>query len=132
MLPEVRWRKRLPDAVIRTISGGRVSIAEVKQRHNMVILILGHPPEGDCAAALEGLGWGISERDAVLIVGHDESGALGRAGCGPVVLIADRFGIVFAEIEGRDAILASAQDGTILSWLDFIELQCGECGNPEW
>jgi peroxiredoxin len=47
-----------------------------------------------------------------------------------IVCIADRFGeIYFTELCG-DETCPSTDD--ILDWLRFIEIQCPECGVPEW
>ena len=49
----------------------------------------------------------------------------------PAVLIADRFGEVWAAwLAGDRHAFPSAKE--IASWLEFIELQCRECEAPEW
>lgn len=55
--------------------------------------------------------------------------ALGRPA--PAVFVTDRFREIFAAyLPGRGAGLPGAQD--ILEWLVFINIQCPECGVPEW
>jgi peroxiredoxin len=47
------------------------------------------------------------------------------------IVIADRFGEVYhVSLVAKKHSLLSAEE--ILSWLKFIEVQCPECGAPEW
>jgi peroxiredoxin len=46
------------------------------------------------------------------------------------VCIADRYGDVYFAQLCSDAACSSAED--ILDWLEFIEIQCPECGVSEW
>lgn len=63
---------------------------------------------------------------------HRTVGATDAAGRpAPAVLVTDRFREVFAAYaQGRDPGVASAQE--VLEWLVFINMQCPECGVPEW
>lgn len=47
------------------------------------------------------------------------------------VFVLDRFGGPYAGIVTGEDGLADLQEG-ILGWLGFIEIQCPECGIPEW
>ena len=69
--------------------------------------------------------------DADLIV-HGRYGALEYSGS-PVaaVFVADRYGEIFAaSVSGPGHQLLTVDE--ILSWLRLIEIQCPECGAPEW
>lgn len=47
------------------------------------------------------------------------------------LIIADRYGAVYDEsLAGSDAELPDQNE--ILQWLQFINIQCDECGVPEW
>lgn len=133
-MPEVRWRERLPDAVIETPDGERVDLGVVKQKRNIVLLLLsgGRAPDHALFESLMRLQPEMAERGAEFLAGTDPEDALGRVRECPVLLVADRFGMVFAQVQGGEAIRQAAEDGEILSWLNFIEMQCDECGNPEW
>jgi peroxiredoxin len=45
--------------------------------------------------------------------------------------VADRFGEIYAEYLSSDAARLPSQDD-ILGWLHLIDIQCPECGVPEW
>lgn len=63
---------------------------------------------------------------------HRAVGATDTAGRpAPAVFVTDRFREIFAAyVPGRDPGVPSAQE--ILEWLVFINIQCPECGVPEW
>ena len=63
---------------------------------------------------------------------HRALGAGDAAGrLGPAVFVTDRFREIFAAyLPGQGSGLPSAQE--ILDWLVFINIQCPECGVPEW
>lgn len=63
---------------------------------------------------------------------HRAVGATDAAGRpAPAVFVTDRFREIFAAyLPGRGPRLPSAQE--ILEWLVFINIQCPECGVPEW
>ena len=49
----------------------------------------------------------------------------------PAVFVTDRFREIFAAyLTGRGSALPGAKD--VLDWLVFINIQCPECGVPEW
>lgn len=49
----------------------------------------------------------------------------------PAVFVTDRFREIFAAyLPGRSSALPGAKD--VLEWLVFINIQCPECGVPEW
>jgi peroxiredoxin len=49
----------------------------------------------------------------------------------PAVFVTDRFREIFAAyIPGQGSALPGAQE--IIEWLVFINIQCPECGAPEW
>ncbi len=63
---------------------------------------------------------------------HRSAGAADKSGH-PVIAIyiTDRFGEVFAVYRGAQGeTMPSAQE--IIKWLTFINIQCPECGHPEW
>lgn len=63
---------------------------------------------------------------------HRRVGAIDAAGRpAPAVFVTDRFREVFAAyLPGPGSSLPSAK--AILDWLVFINIQCPECGVPEW
>ncbi|MGH8568885.1 MAG: redoxin domain-containing protein [Gammaproteobacteria bacterium] len=63
---------------------------------------------------------------------HRRVGAADAAGRpSPAVLVTDRFREIFATyLPGLGSTLPGAKE--ILDWLVFINIQCPECGVPEW
>jgi peroxiredoxin len=63
---------------------------------------------------------------------HRRAGATDAAeGAAPAVFVTDRFREVYAAfLPSGGAALPDAQE--ILDWLVFINIQCPECGVPEW
>src|SRR5438309_8326813 len=63
---------------------------------------------------------------------HRSVGAIDAAGRpAPAVFVTDRFREIFAAyLPGHGAALPGAKE--ILDWLVFINIQCPECGVPEW
>ena len=63
---------------------------------------------------------------------HRNVGATDAAGRpAPAVFVTDRFREIFAAyLPGHGAALPGAKE--ILDWLVFINIQCPECGVPEW
>jgi len=49
----------------------------------------------------------------------------------PAILIADRFGEIYAEFSSKERQGLPGID-EVLQWLFFINSQCPECGAPEW
>jgi peroxiredoxin len=63
---------------------------------------------------------------------HRTLGAIDAAGEPlPMVFVTDRFGEIFAifKIDQHKSILSAEE---VLSWLEFINRQCPECGAREW
>jgi hypothetical protein len=63
---------------------------------------------------------------------HRQAGATDAAGRpAPAVFVTDRFREIYgAYFPGHGSTLPSAQE--IIEWLVFINIQCPECGAPEW
>jgi peroxiredoxin len=63
---------------------------------------------------------------------HRRAGATDAAGRpAPAVFVTDRFREIYgAYLPGHGSELPSAQ--AIIEWLVFINIQCPECGAPEW
>ena len=63
---------------------------------------------------------------------HRKMGATDAAGSpAPAVFVTDRFREIFAAyLPGHGLALPGAKE--ILDWLVFINIQCPECGVPEW
>jgi peroxiredoxin len=63
---------------------------------------------------------------------HRNVGATDATGrLAPAVFVTDRFREIFAAyLSGRDSTMPCATE--ILEWLVFINIQCPECGVPEW
>lgn len=63
---------------------------------------------------------------------HLRMGATDAAGRpAPAVIVTDRFREIFsAYLPGRASALPGANE--VLDWLVFINIQCPECGTPEW
>ena len=63
---------------------------------------------------------------------HRRAGAIDAVGRPtPAVFVTDRFREIFgAYLPGHGPALPSAQE--IIEWLVFINIQCPECGAPEW
>jgi peroxiredoxin len=63
---------------------------------------------------------------------HRQVGATdGADNPAPAVFVTDRFREIFAAyIPGQGSALPGAQE--IIEWLVFINIQCPECGAPEW
>jgi len=63
---------------------------------------------------------------------HRSAGAADKSGHPAIAIyITDRFGEVFAVYRAAEGqTMPSAQE--IIKWLTFINIQCPECGHPEW
>ena len=63
---------------------------------------------------------------------HRSAGAADKSGHPAIAIyITDRFGEVFAVYRAAEGqTIPSAQE--IIKWLTFINIQCPECGHPEW
>jgi peroxiredoxin len=63
---------------------------------------------------------------------HRSAGAADKSGHPAIAIyVTDRFGEVFAVYRAAEGqTMPSAQE--IIKWLTFINIQCPECGHPEW
>lgn len=138
--------------------GRRVDLWDFRQRSNLVIFF--HHGAGcpACRSYLQELARqvdGLREDEAVVLaVGPDSpesgrglAGEIGRAfpilsdpdgrasresrAQPPLVVVTDRFGQVWAEWDGGEGHLLPRGDD-VQGWLALIEVQCPECGAPEW
>jgi hypothetical protein len=150
----------LPDIELETQSGERAGTAEVLQRQEVVLALL-HSDCPPCARLLETLAARhadfLGRRTAVRILGPptlpgstdrlawlpfpllvDGEGVAGRTlrtvlgleDERAFVLTADRFGRLYSRLDVH-AHPPEWVVGEALSWLDFIQMQCPECGVPE-
>ena len=100
--------------------------------HEVEVIAVTQYPENECARIEE-------ELRLPFAVLPDEDGRIHRkAGAGdpqgrsaPVVYVTDRYGEVFAAWRARDD-QTLPDVAEILSWLEFIDIQCPECEPPEW
>ncbi len=143
----------LPDS-----EGRAVSIWSYRQRLNLVLFFHHGSACSDCHEMLRELAAHASvfrdEEAAILAVGPDHPGearhlaaslsdafpilsdppaeAAARQGLGvPSLIISDRFGEIWAAwTGGGHEALPSGEE--IRRWLEFVELQCPECGVAEW
>lgn len=114
--------------LLEEISGRR---AEMEDEEAEAVLILLKPEAAQAMPKLEKDGSFVILPDGTGRA-HRVFGALGDDGSGaPAVLIADRYGEIFAEYHARQTPgLPGIND--VLQWLAFINSQCPECGVPDW
>ena len=152
----------LPDVALRTASGQPVVLGQHGARRNLVVVLLGDAAAYDFTRALLAeIGASsarfeeenarllvISARDAALpsvgwsgpappLFGTDAA-LYGRVGAVSAdgrplgaVYVADRFREIYAAFEESKPGWPPTVDD-ILRWLLFINIQCPECGAPEW
>lgn len=149
---------RLPEFSLPDRRGGMGGNGDLMQREDMVLAVVHGKDCGECgplldelgrqarsrdlshAAAMAVLGAGAQAReDAPFPVLEDRDGSVGRKLAESVglradesfVLVADRYGtpVTAKPVHGADpkGLVEDAFD-----WVDYIEMQCPECGAPEW
>lgn len=149
---------QLPEFSLPDRQGGVRGIGELLQQQDMVLAVVHGEGCSGCGPLLDELGREAQSRDmthaaalavvepgapapegAPISVLEDRDGSVGRklaesVGLGAdesFVLVADRFGtpVAVKPIHGADP-KGLAQDA--FDTLDYIEMQCPECGAPEW
>lgn len=143
----------LPDA-----DGRPVSLWSYHQRRNLVLFFHHGSTCADCRAVLRDLSASRAafqdEEAIVLAVGPDPPALAKELATSlnpgfpllcdpskqvvakqnllmPSLVVADRFGEIWAAWAGGDAHLLP-NGAEIARWLEFVELQCPECGPAEW
>jgi peroxiredoxin len=93
-----------------------------------VVVVVSSPPAADLPLGQERFPVVLDEGARV----HREAGATDAAGNpAPAVFVTDRFREIFAAyLPEHGSALPTAQE--IIEWLVFINIQCPECGAPEW
>jgi peroxiredoxin len=147
----------LPSLVLPDVAGKEVRTGDYRGRCNLV-LFLSHPPGCErCQGTLQELAagyGGLAAADAevlAIIPGAAEETAILQLrlgipfpvlvdagamavrtlGGGAAVIVVDRFGEIFnlsRAGEGHEMMTVLE----IADWLNFIEVQCPECGAPDW
>jgi hypothetical protein len=151
----------LPGFILPDMDGSAGVLESYRARSNLAVVftadVIG---EGPVSALLRELRWRVAELEAenaqVLVIAtslsivaqrgptlfptlwdagghvHRAVGATDAAGRpAPAVFVTDRFREIFAAyLPGRGAGLPGVKE--ILEWLVFINIQCPECGVPEW
>lgn len=160
--PAARRGELFPGVTLPDLAGAGIPLESYRGQANLVVIFTGGSLDNDrVTALLEGLAartealtyeaaqvfvvvpwsrspvprrrrWGfpaLVDDGAHL---HLRMGAADPAGRpAPAVLVTDRFREIFAAyLPGRGSPLPGAND--VLEWLAFINIQCPECGVPEW
>jgi peroxiredoxin len=150
------------DFTLPAADGRMVRLGDYRQRANLVLFFHHGQGCGECRAYLREIAERsalLGQEEAVaLAIGPDDpagarrlagelsgpaggrllllcdpgGGAAAREGLAPAaVVVADRSREIWAAWPGGEGhALPSLQE--IVDWLEFIELQCPECGAPEW
>ena len=142
--------RRIRDYELRDAEGRVVEFSDFRGQRNLAILFAGHRENGESLAArilpfeselieddakvlvivADGPAW-VSGSESVLILSDPASEAHHDVGAKePVLFITDRFGEVFARLEGQE-LEGTRGPAELLTWLDFINAQCPECEPPE-
>jgi len=152
----------LPDATLPTASGTSMSLDWYSGRRNLVVVLLGAPaPDDEVARLLSQLAQGRAalrdEEAEVLVVAAGAAGdatgapkgpytmlidpdasfhrcmsAMDSAGdIAPAVVITDRFREIYHTFRPPDPPWPPTVE-EVVSWLVFMNIQCPECGAPEW
>jgi len=143
----------LPDA-----SGKQVHPWEYRQRNNLVLFFHHGADCPTCRSTLQDLAANLpalrAEQAVVLAIGPDQPPAahhpaaelavsqrllcdpaghtvLQHGLAVPAIVVADRFGEIWAAWQGGDA-HALPDSEEIVAWLEFIERQCPECDPLAW
>ena len=154
--------KLLPHVTLATPSGAAFALGKYSARWNLVIVLLGAGAPGEpvsrLLAQLAQARVALDEEDArVLVVGtgnadrlskeeppsltvlvdkdaafHRGVGAVDATGrAAPALYITDRFREIYHVARPGDAQWPTSIE-EVLSWLSFMNIQCPECGAPEW
>lgn len=152
----------LPSVTLATPGGTPIALGQYSSRRNLVVLLLGaaEPDEAvarllaqmvDARAAIEeeeaellvvrpgSAGRWADERmrsSTVLVDGdamfHRRMGAVDATGrATPALYITDRYREIYHAARPGDAQWPTSAE-EVLSWLVFMNIQCPECGAPEW
>lgn len=161
-MPGAPVRESLPDARLTDHEGRRISLREAKRLKQAAVFLFhggscsvcrrklgefaaaarryAEIPAAVIAVPLDGktdLAALVRELGLDFILAMDADGALidrfapadPRTGeRTPCCIVADAWGDVYTVLRGEDAVEQSA----ILEWMEFIDVQCPECGVPEW
>jgi peroxiredoxin len=131
--------RRLSPFALRTATGRAVHLREYRQRHNLVLFFHHGMACAACRTFLQALDSQAPAyrqveavvSDVVLLSDATDKTA-GQHGLSvPALIIADRFGDIWAAWEG-EARHALPDTTTIAEWLAFIDIQCPECTTIEW
>ncbi len=148
---------RLPEFALPDRRGGVKGTADLLQQQDMVLAVMPGESCSACGPVLEELARQARTRDlrhavALAVVGagaqapedasitvlEDRDGSVGRklaaslamGEAEPFLVVADRYGtpVVARPVHGADPkdLVEDAFD-----WIDYIEMQCPECGAPE-
>jgi hypothetical protein len=152
----------LPYLTLATPSGAPAALGQDSGRRNLVVVLLGAGSPGEIVARLLGQlvqarATLDEEETEVLVVRPDGAGALTDAEAGPftvlvdddalfhrrvgavdesgraspALFITDRYREIYHAARPGDAQWpTSAED--VVRWLVFMNIQCPECGAPEW
>jgi hypothetical protein len=147
--------RRLSPFALRTATGRAVHLREYRQRHNLVLFFHHGMACAACRTFLQALDsqapayrqveavvLAIGPQDGepplplnvsdVVLLSDATDKTAGQHGLSvPALIIADRFGDIWAAWEG-EARHALPDTTTIADWLAFIDIQCPECTTIEW
>lgn len=147
--------RRLASVALRTATGREVHLREFRQRHSLILFFhqgVGCPACRTFLQALSAQAPSYREAEAVVLaIGPQPaeplsiwdvdgltllSDAAGEAARRqgfepPALVIADRFGDIWAGWEGGER-HTMPDTATIADWLAFIDIQCPECTMIEW
>jgi peroxiredoxin len=152
----------LPDAALPTSSGGTLSLDWYRGRRNLVVVLLGAGEPGDEVARLllqlVQVRAALQDEEAeVLVVATGETrepvhgpeasftvlidpdasfhrclDAVDAAGNdAPAVIITDRYREIYHVFRPAESPWPPTAEA-VVSWLVFMNIQCPECGVPEW
>jgi peroxiredoxin len=157
----VRRGEMFPEFVLPTIDGAPVDLERYRARSNLVIMLAGDERgpattsllidlvalKAELAAEVAQVVLVLATRadatrrsepwpfpvlvDAGALIHHriGATDALGRPV--PALFITDRFREIYAAwMPAEHAVMPSATE--VMEWLEFINIQCPECGAPDW
>ncbi len=152
----------LPDIMSRTTGGDQISLGQYRARRNLVVVLSGGDEGDTVVsgllAALAGSRTAIAKEDAEVLVVRPSSadktlsdgahpfvtimdqdgqyhrcvGAIDPGGLPvPAVFVTDRYREIYHAFRPTDPGWPPDADD-VESWLVFMNIQCPECGVPEW